>query len=513
MFHKEYTVVGIVERSFYESYSAPGYQVYTLADELTADDLVTTYITYKKISKVYDKTDTLVKNLEIVLDNNTKIEYNDALITIYGESKYSNLTNSLVGIISIILGLISIGCIIVIYNSFAISVMERKKQFGLFSSIGATKKQLRKTVFYEAFIIGIIGIPLGILSGIFGIWVVLEITNYLLTDIFFRKLSLSMYPLFIIIPIFFMILVIIFSAFLPAKKASKISPIEAIRLNDDIKISGKKVKTRKIIRKLFGVEGELAFKNMKRNKKKYRITIISLFISIVLFISFSSLLSYMTLGTSQYLGEIDFDISVNVEDEDKELLNNTITDIISSEEIDKYSIFRTTTFITNSYTNQDYHKSFKQVQEVEKQNNINSSVNDFNYITLVYLDNNSYQRYLEELKLKEERPILINKFNFILSIGSNRKSYSGQLLESRDNWNFSLCKPKMENENSGITCFEEISNVYETPKIPFGLKYMTFSDKPIIILSENMDFNIVDDGLKSYNILIKASKYENLEKN
>ena len=169
---QKYTIVGIIERSYHESYSAPGYEIYTKLENIKDDDLVNVFITYRKISKVYDKTETLVKSLNIDLTN---VDYNDALISMYGENKYSNVNNAMVKIITIVLSLIAVGCIMVIYNSFAISVIERKKQFGLFSSIGATKYQLRKMVFYEAFIVGIIGIPLVI------IWFLLNMgcfTNY-----------------------------------------------------------------------------------------------------------------------------------------------------------------------------------------------------------------------------------------------------------------------------------------------------------------------------------------------
>ena len=84
---------------------------------------------------------------------------------------------SMIMMIIIMLSLVSIGCIVVIYNSFAISVMERKKEFGLLSSIGATKKQLSYTVFFEALIEGIIGIILGICGAYIGIGTVILIIN------------------------------------------------------------------------------------------------------------------------------------------------------------------------------------------------------------------------------------------------------------------------------------------------------------------------------------------------
>ena len=317
----------------------------------------------------------------------------------------------------------------VIYNSFAISVIERKNNLVLFSSIGATKYQLRKMVFYEAFIVGIIGIPLGLLSGFFGIWVVLQITNNLLSDVFMMDLELAVYPLFVIIPIIFMIVVIIFSAFLPARRASKITPIEAIRLNDDIKIKGKKVKTSKLTRKVFGIEGEISLKNMKRNKRKYRITIISLFISIVLFIPFSSLLTYVTIGTTRFFNDVDFDIYVEVNDPDKTLLNKTINDIINTSEVDKYTIFRGKDYMTNGISDKDYHKDYQPILDNNNQNNIGKGevIDELKPVMIITMDNKNYKAYLKELGLKEERPIFINSFAAVDYRNGSRKVYQGKL--------------------------------------------------------------------------------------
>jgi putative ABC transport system permease protein len=523
----EYKVVGIVERSFYESYSAPGYQIYTKSTNVQNDELVNIYFTYKNVSKVYDKTENLLKVSGINNSYEQKnLEYNDALLAVYGESKYSNLTDSFIGIILIILTLVSIGCIIVIYNSFAISVMERKKQFGLFSSIGATKDQLRKTVFYEAFIVGLIGIPLGILSGFFGIWVVINVINQLLPEAIAVTFSLSVYPLFIIIPIVFMIVVLIFSAYLPAVKASKITPIEAIRLNDDIKIKSKKVKTNKLVSKLFGVEAEIALKNMKRNKRKYRITIVSLFMSIVLFISFSSLLIYATRGSSEYLDEIDFDISVGLADEDKELLENTIKDIIISDEVDKYIVVRSNyNLYTKSLSDNDYHKDYQKVLE-NQDSRWSGDIPDtvWNYIksiNLVSIDNKNYQSFLKELNLKQEQPILINYFNSVVYSSNNRKVYEGRLLKSKKEWEFSICPLQniignAEASIEEIDCSYKINNVYETTKLPFGLKFATNSSQPIIVVSEEMYDKIISETAEKteqfYNIFIKADKYTNIDK-
>ena len=290
------------------------------------------------------------------------------------------------------------GCSIVIYNSFAISVMERKKQFGLFSSIGATKSQLKKTVFYEAFLVSLIGIPLGVLSGIFGIWVVLQITNALLPDAFSFPLTLSLYPSFIILPIIYMIITILISAYLPSRAASKISPIEAIRLNDDIKVKRKTVKTNRFVEKCFGIEGELARKNMKRNKKKYRITILSLVISIVLFVSFSTFVEYVNRGTNSLLEIRNYDIIVQQNTLD-EISDEIYQNMLQVPGIDQKISFETVIMTFDPLSGAQTYRDAPNTTDV------------------IVLDQQDYLDYLDRLNLNSKdyvgqiRPILVNEIS------------------------------------------------------------------------------------------------------
>lgn len=327
---KTYTVVGFVERSNFEPYSFPGYTVYTKLNEkeFTIDDTLMTRILYKNPKGVYEKTNIIIKN---TCRDNCKEFYNDSLLSMYGESKFNSVNGFYKNIMIVILTLITVGCTIVIYNSFAISVMERKKQFGLFSSIGATKKQIRHTVIFEAIIVGTIGIILGLLAGIIGIDIVLKITNNKLPDMFNEEIRLAISPMFVVIPVIYMIVTILISAFIPAYRASKISPIEAIRLNDDIKVSRRKIKTNPLTKTLFGIEGELALKNIKRNKKKYRITIISLVISIVLFVSFSTFLEYGTKSSSYYFENSNYDILISTSEENQNIIKKVLNDLPTKE--------------------------------------------------------------------------------------------------------------------------------------------------------------------------------------
>lgn len=509
-----YKVVGIVNRPYSEEYSAAGYSVFT-TDATSSMHTASVYLHYKKVKTVYDTTKSLAKQLELQkneLGNYEQIQYNDSLLALSGVSRYDNLLSSLFSTIVIILTLISIGCIIVIYNSFSISVMERKKQFGLFSSIGATKKQLQKTVFFEAIIIGLIGIPLGILSGFIGIGIVVQIINQLLPDIFGIPLALTAYPLFLIVPIIFMIAVILISAFIPAKMASRITPIEAIRQNDDIKIKGNKVKTPKWIRTIFGIEGELALKNMKRNKKKYRVTIVSLFISIVLFVSFSGLLDYGITGAYRYSSLPDFDVSVTMFDLSEKSRKDWLTMIQSHKGTEKTAVYLDDYYGTLNMDLKEYYND-RFLQMYLDHNNLPKDMNFY------YLDDDTYNSFLKELNLNTKKPILINRFRGITYGTNSRTSEDYKLFTSLPS-TIEFCKSEYRTLSDGG--YEEINNCgytlnsfYVTDKYPIGLEQQLNNGHINVLLNREMaeSFHFLDNqGARANTIYVQSSDADGLTK-
>ena len=145
------------------------------------------------------------------------------------------------GIILLIIILTSVYCI---RNSFDISITERVKQYGILASIGATKKQIRKTVFQETFLLGIIAIPIGIIAGLLFVYYFLKILgDYLSENLFGIKFIFSTNIVAISLIAFFGCLILYFSARKSAKKAAKVSPIEAIRNNQSVITKPNKLKT------------------------------------------------------------------------------------------------------------------------------------------------------------------------------------------------------------------------------------------------------------------------------
>lgn len=516
-----YKIVGIVDRSNFESYSASGYTAFTV-DVNSDKGNVNLYVMFNKNKKIIKQSEELAKELNY----NGDINYNSTLLALYGESTYGNVMSSMGGMMIIMLSLVSIGCIIVIYNSFAISVMERKKEFGLLSSIGATKIQLSHTVFFEAVVVGVIGIILGILGAYIGIGCVILIINNLISDMLEYKLHLVTNPLFIIIPVIFMIIVIGVSAFIPSRRASKVSPIEAIRQNDDIKINKKKIRTSKLVLKLFGIEGEIALKNIKRNKKKYRVTIVSLFISIVLFISFSSYMNYTIDTASSVMGEVPYDYQISYfgddPNNDKEALDK-INEIVKSSDVKEYISYSVSNLsIIGNYTYSDEYLDF--YKNAYGENGI-KALNNLKYqsIYILVLDDNSYNKYKKLIGLDKDSVILLNKFKGV-SYGNNKRvNYDIPVINS-GNINIKICNFDDDDDvDTTKYCNKNIDNIFVTNK-SFDLieefSYMT--DFKLVVNKKLYDsisdssthytqFNIISDNTNNIDKLTKdLDKYSNV---
>lgn len=283
---KSYTVVGTYERfdGTVENYGCPGYTVLTKGDASGRADLFVTVKHPLKAELFADK---------FGIDYFTHAD----LLRFYGSFGNANIMAVLYGFAAVLVVLISFGSISLIYNSFSISVSERTRQFGILKSVGATKKQIRGSVIYEALLLSGIGIPVGLTVGCTGI----GITLYLLRDAFSAfvvggdtQMRLVLNPVALSVAVVVCLVTTLISAWIPARKAMSVPAVDAIRQTEDIRIRAKEVRTWKLTEKLFGFEGAMASKNFKRNKKRYRATVISLFLSVVLFISASSFCAYLT---------------------------------------------------------------------------------------------------------------------------------------------------------------------------------------------------------------------------
>jgi putative ABC transport system permease protein len=329
---KSYTVVGTIERPSWEPTWSPGYTVISYVDHnrLDKDERVDTSVILKKVnSSLYQHAENLAKQNQI-----EKVHYHDELLRYYGVTDNDNLRATLYSLAGIIMSVIIIGSVGLIYNAFAISVSERTRHLGMLASVGATKKQKRNSVFFEGTIIGAISIPIGILSGLVGIGATFWFINTYLEGALgsTENLMVVVTPLSIFVSCIISIVTIFISSYLPARKASKVSAIDAIRQTQDVKLSGSAVKTSKFVRKIFGIEAEIGLKNMKRNKKRYRATVFSLVISIILFLTVSYFTENLKKSLELTQDNINYDIRVSIsstnEEEMKRITN--VKDVTNS---------------------------------------------------------------------------------------------------------------------------------------------------------------------------------------
>lgn len=284
-----YTVVGVYERlsTEVEDFGCPGYTALTRGGG-TGD--CTVFYTLKHPSSVLKWCDAHPSEGFLRIHSDLR-RFNG----VFGSESFNLL---LYGFAGVLVFLIAFGSISLIYNSFSISVSERTRQLGILKSVGATKKQIRASVLYEALALSAVGIPIGLIVGCAGI----GITLYCLRDAFAgmlftgstTQMRLVLHPLALLISAVVCLVTTLISAAIPARRAIRVSPIESVRQTADVKLKAKEVYTSRFTEKLFGFEGTMASKNFKRNRRRYRSTIVSLFLSVVLFISASSFCAYLT---------------------------------------------------------------------------------------------------------------------------------------------------------------------------------------------------------------------------
>lgn len=333
---KTYTITGIIENpNTRELNPSSCFEIYTVSDEKAPVEAIRTkhmnklYIAYTPQSEgnyLQNTADILgfkaddmsnVSSDEISPEDQQTsgvngYSFNTTLLAMkgYGGSEGTNVMIFSLAVIIIII--VMLASVFVIRNSFAISITEKTSMYGMLASVGATKRQIRRNVLFEGFILGLIGIPLGILLGLGVNAILIAILNSVLGDMLSGATFVFVTPTIPIICAIVLSAVTIFlSSFFIALRASRIPPLVAIRGNKDIKVKNNKpYRTSKLTKKLFGVGGEIASKSLKRSRKKYRTTVISIVVSVAMFIAVSAFMDYGMTYTEHYYGKTDYSYTV-----------------------------------------------------------------------------------------------------------------------------------------------------------------------------------------------------------
>ena len=321
---KTYTVVGVMAPLPDETSMPAAFPALTYLDpaQLAATDKVDIAILARDPRSISTSAPEMAKSagLEVITGPDGKlssITYNEDLLPWLGGSGRSNYVRSFLGVLAFLIALIVCGSALLIYNAFAISIGERKKQFGMFASVGATAAQIRRIVLTEAGSIAAIGIPLGVLSAIAGVAILAKLTQGIVSQLIAdaeQGLPLVVSPLVIGLTVLFSAATILLSAWVPARRAARVSPIDAIRQSGEIQ-EGKplNLRTNPLIRRVFGFEGELALKSLQRDRKRYLTTLLSLMMSIILFVAFNALMLYTTTTTSMAVKAMNYDLMIDLD--------------------------------------------------------------------------------------------------------------------------------------------------------------------------------------------------------
>ena len=404
-------------------------------------------------------------------------------------------------VVAIAIGIIIFTSVFCIKNSFDISITEKNKQYGMLRSIGATKKQVRKNVLFEATILALIGIPLGIFLGYFASFILVKISNVFLKELIVTENEINFELVFDLnwmsaaISALLGMVTIYLSSLRIARKASKVSPINSIRNSADIKIKAKKLKVPKIIKSIFKVGGEISYKNMKRNKKRYRVTIISIVLSIMVYISLTTFMQMMLKQIQLAVGNVDYDIACNIykeNDEEIKILNNIAK---TTEDVTEYTLLQTN---VGKYDKGFLNKEIKQISE---------NFPDNETVSIISVGDIEYNKYIKSLGLNyndiKDKAILIDTVSTATIDASKKPIREIRMLNLKENDKFDVKGDK------GEKLTFEIGKI--TKKRPFATNGDMATPYKILVLSDEY-YNKTFKDEKRYSAYYKvkdASKVKN----
>lgn len=543
---KTYKIVGIIERpsNSIESYSAPGFTFITILKDYKAYPKVDLYVRYDKEGlkdhdiitanilgideELYTKfqngeiysSDNYEEELENIQNELDKAKYqydsNNYLIMLESGILKESSMQSLALVVLVVIIIIIVTSVFCIKNSFDISITEKIKQYGMLASIGATKKQIKKNVYYEALILALIGIPLGIICGLLASYILIIISNYFLKDMMNLGLifKFSIYPLIIAIVLGFV--TIFLSAMRSARRASKISPITAIRNSENIKIKAKKLKSPRYIKKIFGIGGDVSYKNLKRNRQKYRTTVISIIVCVSVFIALYYFINLAFVYTQKELNSRSYNLSIDYNIENNKDISSKIEEIVNDESVEKYAIVRNSYITIDSYKakySKEYLKYYPNSNSKEEtsytyENEEGELVTEqeTNAINIYRIGKKAYNEYLNELNLTyEEAKDKVILINYMKTNVEENGHMTDKTIPVYDYKNGDILNWQHGDTAEDIAL--EIIKV--TNKYPFSFESMNYN--PLIIVSDELFDKLFAEDINYEYVNLKSTNASKLQ--
>jgi len=259
-------------------------------EELSQKEKIVADVYFKNARTIYRDMPLIAARIGL---NEDSIQYNSLLLSRYFIHDPEDATPPmLLTLYAVILIIVAVSLILIIRGSFELSMDARIHQFGIFSSIGATPRQIRTCLLQEAMVLSILPMLIGSMSGILISYGVIKAVNFFASDVSGRHEAVFQYhPSIFAVSVFISFLTVIFSAWIPARKLSKMTPLEAIRNTSGLLL--KKKKHSRFLSCIFGMKGELVGNALKAQKKHLRISTLSLLLS---FLGFSIMICFTTLA-------------------------------------------------------------------------------------------------------------------------------------------------------------------------------------------------------------------------
>ena len=484
----EFTIVGIIERPNmnFEAYSDPGYTIISTNMEAEKQEAYITLKNPKEYKKSipnivgassYDSIVGLGENADQKLKYDN-YQVNDELLRWEAFAFSDSTVNMLYAVIGVVIFIIIFASVFCIRNSFAIATTEKMKMYSMLASVGATKKQIKKNVIFEGLLLGVVGIPLGIISGFFAVFVLLQIVNNLLGEQLLAHVDGIVFKISIL-PILLSVILGIITIYLSARS------------------SAKNLKVPKIISKIFKIGGVLAYKNLKRNKKKYRTTVISISISIFIFITMNSFITNMFDLTNNYYEDYNYNLLIS-----GDLKTEEIKKIVSNDTVESYSILYNTdgTYKIKNLDKIIANDSYP-VTEIDGE--------AYTSLQIVALDSSDFKEYAKRIKVNYEdvknAGILCDEYQIYDETSEKQKEVRRYKYEKGD-----TIEGEYKNEKLKI----KVGAVSQTK--PDGIEKTYYSDGFLVVDKEqfkNLNFRFDVMTIQSNNATRLQKEIDNINKN
>lgn len=485
------------------------YEIDNLPDSFQITDGINIYIKYDNYKKTCAYTNDILETLNLTyIETSENCELNTKLLNSYGLIDVSIIPNGYADsvptcqarlnftyvadiLLVIILLIFSILSIIILYNAFLITINERKKDYAVLNSIGATEGQILKMTFLENIIIGVIGIIIGFLLSYFCSDLLLKLLNNIVASTIYNfKLVLDIK--YIIISFVIIIINIYISSLIPSIRASSTSVIQGIKNNKQIKSQTNNY----IFEKHLNIEGRLALKNLKRNKNKYKIITILLVICMTSYITISTYINYEKVAANlidEYDVDAELELSENSNKYYKTILDNYGTTSGDKIEYLEYKIMGLYALV-----------------EPEDALIANCRYADSLHfpIQVIGLDDKSYNNYITDLNANNGDYIIYN--NITQKEGKTEYVYKYYTaFETNYEFDFKIVYCNYVDEEASYEIIDDETlkeNFVLTEKLPNGFKEINNTEK--ITIFTNIDtFNKIEEKI---NIHPKGTNQQNI---